>query len=404
MSSRLQSLLDRGVRVIEPQTIHIADDVDLSRIAPGAILHPGCRIVGAMTSIGPGCVLGEEAPLTLRDSQLGSAVELKGGSVEGAVFLDGASMGSGAHVRPGTIMEEQAGGAHAVGLKQTIFLPFVTAGSLINFCDALMGGGTSRKNHSEIGSSYIHFNFTPHQDKATPSLIGDVPRGVMLDQPPVFLGGQGGLVGPARIGFGCVIPAGTVYRRDAPESGLLLHSPPAAGRGAEPYRMGVYRNAARILRNNLLYIGNIRALRAWYADVRSCFATDPFAKACIAGGIAQLDAVLAERRKRLDEWLKKLAVSAKILASDSAPATAAEAATQRRIVERASAITESLDACAAGTDARRDTLIGSVSAAGAGYLSWVQSLPAETRRAGTAWLQGIVDQTAAAAGEESSHG
>ena len=65
-----------------------------------------------------------------------------------------------------------------------------------------MAGGTSRKNHSEIGSSYIHFNFTPHQDKATPSLVGDVPRGVMLDRAPIFLGGQGGLVGPVRIAYG----------------------------------------------------------------------------------------------------------------------------------------------------------------------------------------------------------
>ena len=110
-------------------------------------------------------------------------------------------MGSGAHVRTGTLLEEQAGAAHTVGFKQTIFLPFVTAGSLINFCDCLMAGGTSRKNHSEIGSSYIHFNFTPRQDKATASLIGDVPRGVMLDQAPIFLGGQGGLVGPVLLDF-----------------------------------------------------------------------------------------------------------------------------------------------------------------------------------------------------------
>ena len=141
-------------------------------------------------------------------------------------------MGSAAHVRPGTLLEEEAGGAHAVGLKQTIFLSFVTAGSLINFCDGLMAGGTSRKNHSEIGSSYIHFNFTPHQDKATPSLIGDVPRGVMLDQPPIFLGGQGGLVGPVRIAYGTVIPAGTICRQDILRRRGLFAAPEALESGA----------------------------------------------------------------------------------------------------------------------------------------------------------------------------
>jgi UDP-N-acetylglucosamine/UDP-N-acetylgalactosamine diphosphorylase len=52
-------------------------------------------------------------------------------------------------------------------LKQTILFPFVTLGSLINFCDIFMSGGSDRKNHSEVGSSYIHFNYTPNQDKAT---------------------------------------------------------------------------------------------------------------------------------------------------------------------------------------------------------------------------------------------
>jgi UDP-N-acetylglucosamine/UDP-N-acetylgalactosamine diphosphorylase len=86
-------------------------------------------------------------------------------------------MGLGGHVREACLLEEQANGAHCVGLKHTILFPFVTLGSLINFCDCLMAGGTSRKDHSEVGSSYIHFNFTPEGDKTTASLIGDVPRG-----------------------------------------------------------------------------------------------------------------------------------------------------------------------------------------------------------------------------------
>jgi len=101
-----------------------------------------------------------------------------------------------------------------VGLKQTILFPFVTLGSLVNFCDCLMAGGTSKKDHSEVGSSYIHFNYTPEQDKATPSLIGDVPQGVMVNRPPIFLGGQGGAVGPVRIGYGTVVKAGTILRKD----------------------------------------------------------------------------------------------------------------------------------------------------------------------------------------------
>jgi hypothetical protein len=98
-------------------------------------------------------------------------------------------------------------------------------GLLINFCDCFMAGGTSRKDHSEVGSSYIHFNFTPDGDKATASLFGDVPRGVMLKQPRIFLGGQGGAVGPLICGYGNVVAAGSILRRSHPNEIQLIFRP-----------------------------------------------------------------------------------------------------------------------------------------------------------------------------------
>ena len=196
----------------------IEEGVAENRISETATIYPGCRILGKNTLICRDAELGFEAPVTLNNCFVGPGVRLKGGYFENAVFLEGAEAGSGAHVRGGTIFEEGASIAHTVGLKQTILFPFVTLGSLINFCDCFMAGGTSRKNHSEVGSSYIHFNYTPNQDKATASMMGDVPDGVMLDQNPIFLGGQGGLVGPCRIAYGTVIAAGSIYRKDQPKT------------------------------------------------------------------------------------------------------------------------------------------------------------------------------------------
>ena len=99
------------------------------------------------------------------------------------MLLTKARIGSNGHVRAGTLLEEEASTAHAVGLKQTILTSFATLGSLINCCDCLISGGRSRTNHTEVGSGFIHFNFTPwgeSGDKATPSLIGGVPQGVFL--------------------------------------------------------------------------------------------------------------------------------------------------------------------------------------------------------------------------------
>ena len=202
-------------------------------------------------------------------------------------------------MRAGTILEEHASIAHTVGLKQTILFPFVTLGSLINFCDCLMAGGTSRKNHSEVGSSYIHFNYTPNQDKATASLIGDVPDGVTLNQKPIFLGGQGGLVGPCRLGFGITVAAGTIIRKDEPRSDRLIFA--GAGRGGNvAYHPGNFRMGKKIITNNLIYIANLMALKHWYQQVRGLFVAPRFPEALLEGLDEKVKLAIGERINRLE--------------------------------------------------------------------------------------------------------
>jgi len=319
MASTLHQLQSRGVTLLAPEDTYVAPDVNPDRIASGVTLHPGCRLSGATLSIGPGCVIGAEAPATVSDCQLGADVHLAGGFFDRATFLNGFKAGSGAHVRPGCLFEEASSLAHSVGVKQTVFLPWVAAGSLINLCDCLVAGGTSRKNHSEIGSSYIHFNFTPHQDKATASLIGDVPRGVLLNQRPIFLGGQGGLVGPCRIEYGTVIPAGQIWRSDVTEPGRLVAKPACSNPIDMPYEPRRYQALRRVLRNNLMYIGNILALDAWYRVIRAPFMQgNASLSACYAGARARLADILEERVSRLDELARKVAQSIELGLSGSA--------------------------------------------------------------------------------------
>src|SRR5512137_298338 len=299
LPKKITALLDKGVSIPCPSTVVIGDEVKTERIcAKGTVLYPGCRLAGAKTLIGPGAKIGFESPVTLVDCRLGPGVELKGGFFTGSVFLARSSMGSGAQVRECCLIEEEASGAHTVGLKQTILFPFVTLGSLINFCDCLMAGGTSRKDHTEVGSSYIHFNYTPNQDKATASLLGDVPRGVMLREPAIFLGGQGGLVGPARIGFGTVIAAGEVWRGDCPEGGKLLAG---AGkpRSVKAFHPGLYGDIRSRVTNNIHYVANLLALRQWYLHVRLSFPGDPeMGGALYRGALETVDAAIAERLAR----------------------------------------------------------------------------------------------------------
>ena len=396
----VQKLLDRGVMLPCPLSVEVDVSVNPECIAPGVVVHTGCRISGAKTSIGPGSELGREAPAAIEDCQLGRNVELRGGFFSGATFLDGVHMGSGAHVRPAALLEEESGGAHAVALKQTIFLPFVTAGSLINFCDVLMAGGTSRKNHSEIGSSYIHFNFTPHQDKATPSLIGDVPRGVFLDQPPIFLGGQGGLVGPARIAYGTVLPAGAICRQDVLEEGMLF-SPPAIEPGTRAFAMGIYHGVNRIVENNLIYLGNLWALRAWYQHVRiRTMSADTFARACHAGALKQIEDALKERLKRMKELAEKMRLSLKNARAAAGEDLPPEIQSQQRaLADRWPEMESRLQAGPPANIgvANRDFFLEpwEKTEAATGHTQAVGALSLSARKAGSAWLQEIVDSASA---------
>src|SRR6056297_2092699 len=141
------SLLNKGVQMPAPESVEVGPDIDPDRIAgDNVIIHAGCKIFGADTFIGAGAEIGLEAPATIDNCQVGPNVKLNGGFFSQAVFLEGAACGSCAHVRSGTILEEGANIAHSVGLKQTILFPYVTLGSLINFCDCLMAGGTDKKN------------------------------------------------------------------------------------------------------------------------------------------------------------------------------------------------------------------------------------------------------------------
>lgn len=270
-------------------------------------------------------------------------------------------------------MEEHSGAAHSVGLKQTILFPFVTLGSIINFCDCLMAGGTGPDNHSEVGSSYIHFNFTPRQDKATPSLIGDVARGVMLNQPPVFLGGQGGLVGPCRLEYGTVIAAGTINRKDEHRPGRLIFGGPDRP-GNIPYKKGgALRNISRIVENNLFYIASLHALRCWYSEIRSLFICESLPEQLYQGLIHTLDGCIEERLRRFDKFAagQVSQYEGRALFDMESVPEAGDHETKRKFIEQVKQRIE--------VKGKQD------------YTGVIQSLDPAHAELGAAWLQGIID-------------
>ncbi len=397
-SVKIEALIKKGVKIPSPESIEIGEGVDLDRISNKNVsIHSGCKIFGNATLISEGAKLGQEGPVTLDDCYLGPSVKLKMGFFKGSVFLNKVTAGSGAHIRAGTILEEEASIAHMVGLKQTLLFPYVTLGSLINFCDCFMSGGTSRKNHSEVGSSYIHFNYSPNQDKATPSLIGDVPNGVMLNQKPIFLGGQGGLVGPCRLAFGTVTAAGSIRRKDElrPER-LLLDGQGKSG--SLPYNTAVYRSIKRIFINNIIYIANLMALRHWYINVRSLFISKEFPEALFIGLTNTLNLSINERIKKLHEFTDKMPDSEK-----EYKLVAKEKASEKLIKQKnelffmwhslEDSFGQLLDYT--GEPASKDSFLqvvqSEIQKTGKHYIPVIKRLESQDKAGGTEWLQGIVD-------------
>lgn len=400
-SGIVDRLIEKGVQIPNPGAVTVGEEVHLDRISTnGVVLFPGCRITGASTLILDDVLIGAEGPVFLENCRVGAQTALSAGSFSGSVFLGQNRVGPGAQFREGTILEEAASAAHCVGLKQTILFPFVTLGSLINFCDCLMAGGTGPKDHSEVGSSFVHFNFTPNQDKATASLVGDVPRGVMLDQRPIFLGGQGGMVGPCRVAFGTVTASGTILRKDVRHPDRLVFDAPRRSFNA-PNTPGLYRNVRRIVQNNLHYIASLKALEAWYTHFRRRFFSKPMPALLWEGLCETLAGNIDERVRRMSQFVEKLPESLKIyrrLMEDAAsPKVAVE---KNELIERWPSLAEALRRPADDFDAPklRDRFFKAAGGKpGTGCIEAVRSLSADARGAGTAWLQGVMERVEAEA-------
>ena len=306
---KIQILKQNGVVIIDHRQVYISDDVDLSRICTGVVLYPGTRITGSRSYIGNNSKIGTEGGSVLVNCVLGESVEVSSGYLDNTVLLRKSKVGANGHLRPGTLLEEEASTAHCVGLKHTILMSYVTLGSLINFCDGIISGGRSRKDHSEIGSGFIHFNFTPwgeYGDKATASLVGNVVDGVFLNQDKIFLGGMSGIVGPVKIGFGSFAVAGQIIRSNIEKNTVVSNI------SKNIKKRWVYGSVDALPKRtelNIQYISQLIALKAWYAEVRlikeEISISGDNIIIPIKEAIKTLDVCIDERVKRLNNFLKE---------------------------------------------------------------------------------------------------
>ncbi len=191
--------MQRGVRMILPETIYLEPGVEL---APDVVLEPGVMLKGT-TKVAEGARIG--AYSVVENSVIGAGAEVRPHSVlEGARLEAGAVVGPLARLRPGAVLEEGAFVGNFVEVKNSVLGPGTKAGHLAYLGDATIGAG------SNIGAGVITANYDGK--KKHPTRIGQ----------RAFVGSNSVLIAPLNIGDHAFVAGGSAITKDVPEGALAI--------------------------------------------------------------------------------------------------------------------------------------------------------------------------------------
>ncbi len=215
---RVQLLGEKKVEIVSPESVTVDPDVKLENIEPGVRIGPGTTISGSETMIGAGTRIA--GAVTIRNCLIGRNCWLHAGEYLDSVLLDECSTVGWARIRGHSAWEEGTQAAHNVDTKTTVLGYKSTLGSLINFCNVLMLGGTSPRLEvgAEVGSGTINFNFLPYGPTVgsliKPStVVGSIESPFLsCAEAPIrydFIGGHSSIIAPVVIGLNCVVAAKT---------------------------------------------------------------------------------------------------------------------------------------------------------------------------------------------------
>jgi hypothetical protein len=216
--TRIATLQEQGVLILSPESVAVGESVVLANIEAGVTIGAGCSIDGSATMIGAGTEI--KGAATIKNCQIGRNCGLHSGEYLDSVLLDGCSTVGWARIRGHCAWEEGSNSAHNVDTKTTVLGYKTTLGSLINFCNVMMLGGTSPRLEvgAEVGSGTINFNFLPY-GAAVGALIKPSTVIGSMDSPflscqgaPIrydFVGGHCSIIAPVIIGLNSMIAAKT---------------------------------------------------------------------------------------------------------------------------------------------------------------------------------------------------
>jgi bifunctional UDP-N-acetylglucosamine pyrophosphorylase/glucosamine-1-phosphate N-acetyltransferase len=201
--THIASLTKTGVLFVDPSRLYIDATVT---IAAGALIWPNVVLRGN-THIASGAEI--RSGCWLQDTTVGKKALLKPHSVcEGAVIGQGVSVGPMAHLRAGSVLEDQVKVGNFVEVKNTVLRVGAKASHLSYLGDSEVGAAAN------VGAGTITCNYDGHRKQRT-----EIGEGA-------FIGSNTCLVAPVTIGRGAIIGAGSIITKDVPDNALAVERSP----------------------------------------------------------------------------------------------------------------------------------------------------------------------------------
>ncbi len=189
----------RGASLPDPDAVTIGPRV---RLAADVLVEAGVRLEGDV-HVGEGTCIGQGS--VFRNCTLGCEVEVRPYCVgEGAIVGDRVKLGPFAHLREGTVLEDEVHVGNFVETKKAHLRRGAKANHLSYLGDAEIGERTN------IGAGCITCNYDGFKKHRT--VIGR----------EAFIGSDCQLVAPVTLGDYCMIAAGTTVTRDVPTDALAI--------------------------------------------------------------------------------------------------------------------------------------------------------------------------------------
>ncbi|HBU70030.1 MAG TPA: bifunctional UDP-N-acetylglucosamine diphosphorylase/glucosamine-1-phosphate N-acetyltransferase GlmU [Elusimicrobia bacterium] len=194
----LEKIMAEGVTVLDPANTYISPETTVGR---DSVIYPGTIVEGA-SSIGAGSVIGPNA--FIKNSKIGSFCEVRISYIYDSEVSDGVKIGPFAHIRPGTLLKENARIGNFTEIKKSV----VGRGTKVSHLAYI--GDTELGVDINVGAGAITCNYDGVNKHKT--YIGDGS----------FVGSNVNLVAPVKIGKNVLIAAGSTITEDVPAGTLAI--------------------------------------------------------------------------------------------------------------------------------------------------------------------------------------